>query len=268
MRGVTALLAVAAFLAASTAVFGQEVPVPEKPAITDDGEKVSLIEMRGSVEVRPGADKPWFPARPAQVLGIDWEISTGLNGEALLRFADNSEVRVKRLTEMTIADFRRDAKVVTTRLNIEYGAVEVNVRKGTQANDFQVKSPTYSLSVAGTEVKEISFYDGYGGMVRMGSRGKVVVKVNPTRGIGPGETTDDKLTSPIIFAKKSSWVPLNIPGYTGGEQKSSLEQGVAGAGTYDKLRSSSPSNSNVWQAVRQDKTPSSASGDDGQEEPW
>ena len=267
MRGATALLAITAFLAASTAVFGQEAPVPEKPAITDDGEKVSLIEMRGGVEVRSGADKPWSPARPAQVLDIDWEISTGINGEALLRFADNSEVRVKRLTEMKIADFRRDAKVVTTRLNMKYGAVEINVRKGTQANDFQVKSPTYSLSVAGTKVKEISFYNGYGGMVRMGSEGKAVMKVNPTRGIGPGETTNDKLISPIIFAKRSSWVPLNIPGYTGGEQKSSMEQGVAGAGAYDKLRSSSPSNSNVWQPVRQDATPSSAS-DDGHEEPW
>ena len=169
---------------------------------------VTVATVKGSVEVRPSAEGAWQPAKVGMKLGPKWWISTGLRGQALLRFEDNSEVLVQRLTEMEIGEFSRTPDKVKTRLNMKYGAVRVHVKKGTAANDFQVTSPTATASVKGTKIEEMSYYRGLGGKIRMGSEGKARYKVNPTTTVGPGETTDDKGTSPIIYAKMRMWVPI------------------------------------------------------------
>ena len=209
-------------------------------------EQVTLVEKKGSVDVRSAADRPWSPAKAGQVLGVDWEISTGINAQALLRFADNSEVTVKRLTEVRIADFRFAANVVKTDVRLKYGGLRLDVRKGTQANDFKVQTPVYLVGVAGTEVQEVSYYNGYGGKIRMGDEGVARVSVNPTRRVVAGETTDHNLTSPIVYGKLGSWVPVNFPGYTPKEFQTSFWWGTTGPGAFDNLRSNNPSNSTMW----------------------
>ncbi|KPJ56423.1 MAG: hypothetical protein AMS16_02435 [Planctomycetes bacterium DG_58] len=247
------------FHAAATVSFAQKEKEPTKaekakPAVEPKGATVTIAEAKGSVEVRPAADKPWTKAKVGMKLGPDWWISTGLQGQAVLRFEDNSEIVVQRLTEMTISEFSRTPETVKTRLKMKYGAVRIQVKKGTAANDFQVSCPTATASVKGTKIEEFSYFRGLGGKLRMGDEGKAKYHVNPTISVGAGGTTDDKLTSPIVYAKMGTWVPINFSGYTSGETNSSFWHGTPGAGVWQNLNPTNPSNSNVQGQVIQNTT--------------
>ena len=91
-------------------------------------------------------------------LGPNWEISTGLRGQAVLKFEDNSVIVVQRLTQMKISEFEREPGTVKTQVELKYGAVRVQVEKGRRANDFKVSSPTATASVTGTKIQEISYF--------------------------------------------------------------------------------------------------------------
>ena len=268
-KSICILIAVVLVLhCAATVSFAQEEAEPAKdekakPAPKPEGGIVTITEAKGSVEVRPSADKSWVKAKVGMKLGPDWWISTGLQGQAVLRFEDNSEIVVQRLTEMTISEFSRTPETVKTRLKMKYGAVRIHVKKGTAANDFKVSCPTATASVKGTKIEEFSYFRGLGGRLRMGDEGKALYTVNPTMPVGPGGTTDDKLTSPIVYAKMGLWVPLSFSGYTPGETKSSFWHGTPGAGVWQNLNPSNPSNSNVQGQVTQ-----GTNGQNGGTEPW
>ena len=89
--------------------FAEKKPAEKtaKPEVVKKDEigTVTILQTKGSVEVRPAAKKPWVKAKAGMKLGPDWEISTGLRGKAVLKFANNSTVVVQRLTEMKISDF-------------------------------------------------------------------------------------------------------------------------------------------------------------------
>jgi hypothetical protein len=215
------------------------------------GGQVTLVEVKGSVEVRKGAaGNPWDPASAGQVLGVQDSISTGLFSSAKIRFANNSEIDVGPLTEMVIAEFRVTPEVVTTEVDLKYGTVGTSVKRGTAANDFKVKTPVSMVGVPGTEVKAIAHYPGYGSMVEMGREGAVDVTVNPTRRIVRREKTDNRLTTPIFYAKTGSWTPLNFSGWTPQEFTSSLWWAPKGPGGWDSLRNSNPSNANLWGQIQ------------------
>ena len=207
---------------------------------------VTVADLKGSVDVRPSADKAWTPATVGMKLASDWEISTGVNGRALLRFEDNSEVLVQRLTEMKISEFSRTPAEVKTRLQMKYGAVRIQVKKGTAANDFRVASPTGTASVQGTKIEEFSYYRGLGGRLVMGNEGSAQYHVNPTMTVGPGQMTNDHLVDPATFAKQAGWVPVNFTGYTPEETKSSFWRGTLGEGVWSKLVPTNPSNTNQF----------------------
>jgi hypothetical protein len=229
--------------AAAAAAAPKPAETKETPAA--GATAVTVADLKGSVDVRPSADKPWAPATVGMKLSSDWEISTGVNGQALLRFEDNSEVLVQRLTEMKISEFSRTPAEVKTRLQMKYGAVRIQVKKGTAANDFRVASPTGTASVQGTKIEEFSYYRGLGGRILMGSEGSAQYHVNPTMTIGAGQMTNDQLVDPATFAKLAGWVPVNFTGYTPEETKSSFWRETLGEGVWNNLVSSNPSNSNL-----------------------
>lgn len=223
------------------------VPAPA-PAVAPAGD-VTVAEMTGSVDVRPKADQPWGPGAVGMKLGPDWEVSTGMQGQALLRFADKSEVLVRRLTQMKISDFSKAGDVTKTKIEMKYGDLRAQVKKGTAPQDFQVKATTYTLSVGGTEIQEISYYKGQGGMVRMGVEGKSNVHVNPTLSLYADESTDDQLTDPLWFAKMDSWTPLGFPGWTFEELYSTAWHDGSGTqtgpGVGSNLNANNPANANT-----------------------
>jgi len=229
--------------AAAAAAPAKPAEAKEAPAAATT--TVTVADMKGSVDVRPGADKPWTAATVGMKLTSDWEISTGVNGQALLRFEDNSEVLVQRLTEMKISEFSRTPTEVKTRLQMKYGSVRIQVKKGTAANDFRVASPTGTASVQGTKIEEFSYYRGLGGHIVMGNEGSAQYHVNPTMTIGPGQMTNDHLVDPATFAKLAGWVPVNFTGYTPEETKSSFWRETLGEGVWNNLTQTNPSNSGL-----------------------
>jgi len=260
------IVVVLVFHGVAMVAFAQAAPA-EKVEPQPTAGTVTVVEAKGSVEVRPSADKPWVAAKSGMKLTSDWEISTGLNGQAVLRFEDNSEVVVQRLTEMKISEFSRTPGTVKTRLKMKYGAVRIQVKKGTAANDFKVSCPTATASVKGTKIKEFSYFRGLGGKLRMGNEGKAEYSVNPTIPVGPGGKTDSNLTSPIVYAMMGTWVPVNFSGFTKEETWSSMWHGTGGEGAWGNLTPSSPSNFNVFGQILLGTT-NHENGDCGTIEPW
>jgi hypothetical protein len=243
----TILLSIVCVLAALSAYGQDSAPTEAPPAETGevppaetapapDDTAVTLVEMTGSVEVRESADKPWIKAKPGMKLSSSWEISTGLRGKAVLKFADNSTVLVQRLTEMKISEFSRSGGEVKTRLNMKYGAVRVHVKKGTARNDFQVSSPTATASVKGTIINEFTYFKGLGGKIQMGPEGSANYGQQGFGiPVGPGQGTNDKLLDPIISAKMKTWVPVTFTGFTQGENKSAVWHGTPGSTVWKHL---------------------------------
>jgi len=186
--------------------------------------------------VRPNAEADWQKAKAGMKLGPDWEISTGLRGQAVLKFADNSTVVVQRLTEMTIREFSRDKGTVKTQLKMKYGAVRVHVKKGTARNDFKVACPTATASVKGTIIQEFSYFKGLGSKILMGNEGTAgFVSKLGSMSVGSGEGTNDRLLDPVVSARLSTWVPVTFSGMTREEQKAALWHGTVGAVVWQNL---------------------------------
>ena len=87
--------------AAAAEVRAQSIPGLQ---LQDALDRVTVVEVKGPVEARSAEDQPWRPASAGQTLGMSGEIDIGLNGEAKLRFADNREVIIRRLTIVTIGE--------------------------------------------------------------------------------------------------------------------------------------------------------------------
>jgi hypothetical protein len=251
MRMILTIAGVVLFAATFT-TWAQEEAAPEPeaeaeaPAPAAAGPAATLVEFKGSVEVRSSEDSPWQAAEADMELGPNWWISTGLRGQAVLRFGESSDVVVQRLTEMKISEFSQSTEEVKTRLEMKYGAVRVQVKRVTAANDFAVSCPTATASVTGTKIKEMSYYRGVGAKLRMGDEGHAKFSVNPTRPVGPNETTDDKLTSPIVYAKLTTWLPVTFNGFTRDEVRSNIWRGTLGPGSWEKLTPNSPSNTHIY----------------------
>ena len=145
---------------------------------------------------------------------------------------------------MKISEFSRTPAEVKTRLQMKYGSVRIQVKKGTAANDFRVASPTGTASVQGTKIEQFSYYRGLGGRIVMGSEGQAEYHVNPTMTLGAGQMTNDQLVDPATFAKLAGWVPVNFTGYTPEEVKSSFWRGSLGEGVWANLVSTSNANQN------------------------
>ena len=219
-----------------------EVPAAKPEAAKPDAPKtagpamVTLMQVKGSVEVKPSADAAWQKAKTGMKVGSDWWISTGLRGQAVLKFEDNSIVVVQRLTEMTISKFSREKGTVKTHLKMKYGAVRVHVKKGTARNEFRVACPTATASVQGTKIQEFSYFKGLGSKILMGNEG--TAKYGSQLGslnVGSGEGTNDELLDPAVTARMKAWVPVTFSGFTKQEQNAAVWHGTVGAVVWQNL---------------------------------
>ena len=251
-RGTQWLLVLVALLTPVTLPAEEAAAQPAEVAKVDM--KITVGKVEGSVEYRTAEDKPWGLLKEGMVLGPGAEISGSLRSHALLLFSDNSEVLVKGITQMKVEAFHRTATTNVTRIGLTFGSLKQSVHKGTRANDFKVKAATYVMAVTGTKIEETSYFPGYGGNVQMGGEGtvKVTGQTKKTRSVTAGERTDDKNTSPIVFAKRRVVVPVLVEGQTKREVKSALLNSRV-VSTFELLRSSTPSNQTAFFQERRHK---------------
>ena len=114
-----------------------------------------VIDVKGRAQWRPAADKPWRDARVNDLLPVGAEIRTGFNSSMGLRVGRNATVLVNRSTVLSLPVMLRDGDTLTTRAGIRRGKAEfkvddIKVDDIQMTNDFQVLTPTTTLSVRGT----------------------------------------------------------------------------------------------------------------------
>lgn len=158
---------------------------------------VKVVEIKGSADARPAADKPWEPLKAEAVLRKGAWVQTGLKSKVYLRFGDNTVVQLKSATLVQIDEALKQGDKLTGRLKLSLGNVEVNVndqRKDKETVDFKVTTPQVTTSVKGT-FYGVGYNTQFGSVIRV-ERGLVEAdNRRVVREIRAGETRDARLLS-------------------------------------------------------------------------
>jgi len=114
-----------------------------------------VIDVKGRCQWRPAADTPWRDAKVNDLLPVGSEIRTGFRSSMGLRVGRNATVLVNRSTVLSLPVMLRDGDTLVTRAGIRRGKVEfkvddVKLDDIRMTNDFEVLTPTTTLSVRGT----------------------------------------------------------------------------------------------------------------------
>jgi len=134
---------------------------PAKPADAEEALVVEVVSVRAPAQwMNPAAPRAaWRDLAAGQELSENTVIRTGYGAEVVLRFADRGEMVLGSSTKIGIAEFRRQARAVRTRLGLKYGSVHAAVDPAAGPNDWQVQTATSTLSVGGSVSNFASFVD-------------------------------------------------------------------------------------------------------------
>jgi len=181
-------------LAWTAALGAQEPPkpAPAQPApAAKEPLEATIVAIKGTVDVKRPEDKDFVPAERNMKLKKGSEICTAVASNATLLLTGNVKVVVKPLTQAKIEDLAKQGGAVNADVNLKFGTIEVDIKKGDLKADMKVTAPNSTTSVSG------SF-----GWVRCYAAG------------GGGQVT--------LHTESGSW-NLSLPGL-------GLDQGIEGAG--------------------------------------
>lgn len=94
-------------------------------------------------------DKAWQSAKKGQTLVSGDKVKTGMKSVAIIKFKDNSLVRVRELTELTVTGTMNGSAFSKT-VEMKGGVVGFNVKKQQVGEEFRFSSPTSVASIRGT----------------------------------------------------------------------------------------------------------------------
>jgi len=129
---------------------------PSTPAEGDgavaNAEALSAIVMQieGRVRARTSPDAPWAPVKENDRLLAGAELQTGLRASVALRLGSNATALLDATTSIVIPSLERDGRVLTTRMVVRSGRVDVRVDRVGLDNDFSVLTPSATIAVSGT----------------------------------------------------------------------------------------------------------------------
>jgi ferric-dicitrate binding protein FerR (iron transport regulator) len=134
------------------------LPVLSSRAIlTGPSQSVALVSKVVLDVTRSTEGADWSAATRGEVLLSGDRIRTGFNSLAVIKFKDNSMVRVREKSELTIAGKEENGAFSKT-LTIEKGSAGFNIKKQRENEEFRFLSPTSVASVRGTG-GQFSVYD-------------------------------------------------------------------------------------------------------------
>ena len=93
--------------------------------------------------------KDWQIARRGETLSSGDRVKTGENSVAVIKFKDNSLVRVREQSELTITGTTTGSSF-SKSVNMENGVVGFNIKKQKVDEEFRFTSPTSVASIRGT----------------------------------------------------------------------------------------------------------------------
>ena len=151
-----------------------EKPIPVKNAQPEVSAKpaasstagvlsVTVLKVSGSAEVRESSEKPWRAIKVGDTYHEGAEIRTGYRSRVDLKFSDNSNMTLNRVSHFRVDKFRRSGNKVVTRSHLSYGKVQAGVEKGPAFSDYKITTSLGTLGVNGTS--GILLYVDSGGRV-------------------------------------------------------------------------------------------------------
>ncbi len=103
-------------------------------------------------------DRDWTKAQRGETLSSGDRVKTGSKSVAVVKFKDNSLVRVREESELTVTGESRNS-AFSKSVNVQKGAVGFNIQKQNPDEEFRFTSPTSVASIRGTGGKFSSHED-------------------------------------------------------------------------------------------------------------
>ncbi|HCV43937.1 MAG TPA: hypothetical protein DGH68_10675 [Bacteroidetes bacterium] len=95
------------------------------------------------------AGSDWQNAKRGQTLASGDKVKTGSKSVAIIKFKDNSLVRVRELTELTVTG-AMNGSAFSKAVEMKSGVVGFNIKKQQAGEEFRFSSPTSVASIRGT----------------------------------------------------------------------------------------------------------------------
>ena len=116
----------------------------EPPAIT-----IGLLSKIIADVSTSEAGKSWLPAKKGGTLSSGDRVKTGTKSMAIIKFMDNSLVRVRELTEVVVTGSLNGSDF-SKSIEVRMGVIGFTVQKQHQGEEFRFTSPTSVASIRGT----------------------------------------------------------------------------------------------------------------------
>ena len=113
------------------------------------GAPVGLLSKVIAEVSRKEVDKEWQKAKRGETLGAGDMVRTGEKSIAIIKFLDNSLVRVRELTEVTVRGTMSGSNF-SKSVEVHMGVIGFTVQKQRVGEEFKFSSPTSVASIRGT----------------------------------------------------------------------------------------------------------------------
>lgn len=110
---------------------------------------VALISKVILDVTRKEEGKEWQNAKKGETLSSGDMVKTGKKSVAVVKFKDNSLVRVRELTELTVTG-SMEGSAFSKQVEMRSGVVGFNIKKQQPGEEFRFSSPTSVASIRGT----------------------------------------------------------------------------------------------------------------------
>ncbi len=114
-----------------------------------EGTPVALVSKVILEVDRKEVGKDWNKASRGQTLASGDMVRTGLGALAIIKFKDNSLVRLREKTELTVTG-KQARNTLSKSVEVQTGVVGFNVQKQRAGEEFRFTSPTSVASIKGT----------------------------------------------------------------------------------------------------------------------
>ncbi len=118
---------------------------PAEPSAITIGLLSKIIADVSKMEV----GKNWLPAKKGETLSSGDRVKTGAKSVAIIKFMDNSLVRVRELSEVVVSGSLNGSDF-SKSVEVRMGVIGFTVQKQRQGEEFRFSSPTSVASIRGT----------------------------------------------------------------------------------------------------------------------
>ncbi|MCS7211365.1 MAG: FecR family protein [Chloroherpetonaceae bacterium] len=142
-----AFLSIALYLTASW-VQASEKPKPD--ASKTDAQGVAIVVKAIKVVEAKEKQSNWRSVQRGQQLNSGTQVRTGAQSFSILKFADNSVVRISENSEIVVRGDKAAGNAMNKTVELNLGKVGFNIKKQGQGEVFRFSSPTAVASIKGT----------------------------------------------------------------------------------------------------------------------